>query len=187
MRNYIKLRAVHFHMKGTKPFHADIDFDYFAFGRTDSELMDNAQTIIAAQKAQSFDYVFETTFDSVIDYYLKLSRDNLMSIVQYDTAASNYWYSNFIPWSGNAAPQYEDMAQANKSPRSSFPTTLGTDGQRLKQNKSSSDGAAANYIAKLYFLTSNNLFKQLFDNLKAKKITAKQALIAANELRDSLR
>jgi hypothetical protein len=174
-------------MHGTLVFNPDLDFDYFAFGRTDSELMDNAQDIVTAQKAASPTYTWTVTFDAVIDYYMKLSRDNLMTMVMTDTATSAYFYNNFIPWSGNPTPAFEDLAQANKSPRSSFPTTLGTDGQRLKQNKSSSDGAAANYIAKLYFLTSDIRFKQLFDSLKAKKITAKEALAAANILRDSLR
>lgn len=75
--------------------------------------------------------------------------------------------------------------EAAGSPRGTWPTTEGTDGQRLREGQSSSDGFALNYLAKLYFLTSNLAFKALFDSLKAGKISSAKALASAKAIVES--
>jgi hypothetical protein len=70
----------------------------------------------------------------------------------------------------------------NLSPRNSFPNDLGTDGQRLSRNKLDSKAGVLAFIAKLFFLTSNQAFFALWSDLKHGKIPPQKALDTAKQL-----
>jgi hypothetical protein len=64
----------------------------------------------------------------------------------------------------------------NLSPRNTFPSDLGTDGQRLSKNKPNTKAGILSFIARLFFLTSNQALFELFNELKRGKITPAKAL-----------
>jgi hypothetical protein len=83
-----------------------------------------------------------------------------------------------------AGMELADQIPMEDSPRATFPTKLGTDGQRLRDGKGkTASGSVLNYLARLYFVTSKTAFKDLWTQLKANKITAKEALASAAALR----
>ena len=184
VRNYLKFRALHWKGDSTKPFNPDTHLDFFTIQRDDAAVdafvsFQNDYTI----KQDLFrTWVFSYPYDR-IDFFFLLNYDKILELVRNN---SSFFFSAYITEPGfNDAPGMAANCSINDSPRSTFPTDLGTDGQRLKQNDSTSSGNALNYIAKLYFLTSNPQFKELFDALKQQKITAKEALAAANILAKS--
>jgi hypothetical protein len=184
VRNYLKFRAIHWHGHATLIFNPDIDREFYAIERDDDTLTKQIAFVEKYTRDASGGYTW--TFDyprQRVDWFLLLNKDKILQLVREN---AQFFYGNFIPDPGfNDSPAYEDNCAVDDSPRSTFPTTLGTDGQRLKQNKSGTAGAALNYIGKLYFLTSNIEFKVLFDSLKAGHISTQEALAAANVLAHS--
>ena len=181
MRNYLKFRAIEWFADSQVGYNPPQHLTPHNFGKTDDALMVNV-TATEERIVASADplIVWSFTFPKApIDYFFKLDKNNL-DILLNDNA--DFFYNNFVPPDSSTTVLYQELVSVNVSPRATFPTDLGTDGQRLRQNKTASQGAALNYIAKLYFLTSNRAFKDLFDSLKANKISEQQALAAANIL-----
>jgi hypothetical protein len=179
MRNYIKMRAVQ--CRAVSVFFPPIDSTFYDFGRTDSELMKRVlarQAQIIAFNNPLRDWTF--TNNPPIDWYFMMNRDQLDTLLQ---SSPDFFYANTVSADGNPAnANIPSIAQVNKSPRSTFPSAAGTDGQRLRDGTSKEAGAALNYIGKLYFLTSNPALKTLWEKLKKGKVTVKQALADANEI-----
>jgi hypothetical protein len=184
MRNYLKFRALHFTGHGTLVFNPDLTHEFF--------IIERDQAAVDAKKAYLIQYTLDHaggytwTFEyprQPFDFYFLLNYDKILQLL---SEQAGFFFTFYVTEPGyNDAPGYAANCKLGDSPRSDFPTTLGTDGQRLRGNKSASSGAALNYIGKLYFLTSNPDFKVLFDSLKAGKISVREALAAANLLAES--
>ncbi len=186
MRNYFLFRALHFTGHATEPFNPDIDRDFYVIERDDLAVDKQVAALIKYTLDNAGGYTWSFSYPHQrINFYFLLNKNKVLQLLREN---ATFFFTNYIPEPGiNDAPAYEDNCKLGDSPRSDFPTTLGTDGQRMRGNKSASAGAALNYIGKLYFLTSDLRFKQLFDSLKAGKITAKEALAAANLLAEDYR
>jgi hypothetical protein len=182
MRNYIKLRGIHWLAteNNINPVHT---LDAWEIAVNDGELMTRVQVandrIIANNNPAM---IWEFTYpNKVQDIYFQLDQRNLCSLFQ---SSPGFFFTNLQPNGSDdpATANLPNLAVFNRSPRSTFPSDLGTDGQRLRHGKAKTAGAALNYIGKLFFLTSNKAFLSLFNQLKAGKISAKDALAAANKL-----
>jgi len=93
-----------------------------------------------------------------------------------------FWFNSTVPEPTNTAPGLETLVAVNLSPRNTFPDDQGTDGQRLARNKPTSKAGVLAFIARLFFLTSNQALFALFTSLKKGKITPKKALDEAKQI-----
>ena len=179
MRNYQILYGQKTHIHGDDGHGSILNGDIYNFGYDELSLSANINVSEAAQRAAlpAYTWTFSTVFGPQKIYFL-MNKENISKLFNLNAAGI------FAQCSINDTPTTTDLDEivqfdAQGSPRATFPTDLGTDGQRLRQGQTASSGFALNYLAKLYFLTSNPQFKALFDALKQKKITDKQALAAA--------
>ena len=187
MRNYFKMLGIKYRNHGEP---GPVNGDMFAWGGNHDQLMFHVQAANAALilAEPAFTWTFSYPTDPV-EMYWEINILNFGRILNGGAAADNaqyFWNNtkfNLVP----VEAVYEDQTKtkAQGSPRGTFPTTQGTDGQRLRHGTSRSEGAALNYLGKLFFLTSNNAFKSLWDALKAGKITTVEALAAARLLVDA--
>jgi hypothetical protein len=180
MRNYLKYRAAKMLGDSTNVFPPVINAGVFAFGNDDSEclrqLESNRERLIAVNNpARTWEF---HDLQGPLDYYFKLDKKLIYNLLFADPA---FWWDNFISPDASTIPNFPDNVET-VSPRATFPTKLGTDGQRLRSGRSKDVGAALNYIGKLYFLTSKTVFKTIWTQLNSNKITAKEALAQANAL-----
>lgn len=143
-----------------------------------SNAVDQFETYEAGNQAptRTFTLFYD---DPSVEIYFKLNHENFLDIIN-DSPA--YWYNNCVVTPTNDSPAFGDQVQVNESPRATFPSDLGTDGQRLKQGEADSPGQALNFIGNLFFRTDDDLFLDIRDNLAKGKLTVKQALAAANLL-----
>jgi hypothetical protein len=181
MRNYIKMRAIEWKADMVN-FFPPQHLTVHAIAITDKVLMSRVQDtnarIIAVNNPLNI-WIF-TYPNKPVNLYMKFNQKLLDQLL-----ASNpdFWWNNLVSPDGDPAnASLPNQAQVNDSPRSTFPTDKGTDGQRLRSGQTKRVGDALNYIGKLFFLTSNQAFKDLWDQLKAGTITAKDALALANLL-----
>lgn len=183
MRNYLKYFAYRTFGQSTF-FPPVVNLPITAFGRDAGEaainLESQKQRVIAGNNPAR-DWEFGPTLGP-IDYFFKLDKELIFNLLSNNPA---FWWDNFIPPDQETTVAFPDNVQTEKSPRATFPTKLGTDGQRLRSGRTKDDGAALNYIGKLYFLTSKTAFKTLWNQLSAGKITAADALAQANALAQS--
>jgi hypothetical protein len=114
--------------------------------------------------------------------YFELNARNFANLI--NPQALFVWGSTNLPTNFPQPPLFTDMTKVEEegSPRATFPTSEGTDGQRLRAGKRAKAGSALNYIARLFFLTSNDEFLSIWRRLKAHRITPKKALQEANAL-----
>jgi len=180
MRNYIKYFAYRItaHSDNVTP---TLDLPLTVIGRTFAEAMD----LMAVAKARNIQFQNPARVWTYlnplgpVDYFFKLNKELIFTVL-----ASNpgFWWDNTIPPDSDSVVAFPDLTQTEKSPRSTFPTKQGTDGQRLRSGRTKDVGAALNYIGKLYFLTSKTVFKTIWNLLSGGKISAKEALARANAL-----
>lgn len=116
-----------------------------------------------------------------IEVYFTMNKTQLVNLLQ-SNMQGIFENMSFGSQPNDGVMTATRIKAAGNSPRSNFPDDLGTDGQRLRRGDSKTAGAALNYIGKLFFLTSNAAFFAIFQNLKAGKITVKQALTAAESI-----
>jgi hypothetical protein len=181
VRNNIKLRAVHYQAHGVRSGFPDIFTDLNEFGADDNDLMRNCietfNTFVAGQNpAVSWTMEFP---NAVIDWYLKLDKANVRSLVR---VSPGFFFNLTVPEPLNTAPALESLVAVNLSPRNTFPTDEGTDGQRLRKNQPGTKSAILTFIARLFFLTSNQAIFALWNQLKLGKLTPKKALDAAKQI-----
>ena len=178
MRNYVKLRAAKWAFHGTGPL-GNLNGHLYAFGADDSDLFEK---VAAANAANTQSQPTETwTYENPIpqDIFWLLDKQSLADFFNSD--AQWFWFNSKFGLSeaGAAPPLFSDRTSIDKSPRSTWPTSAGTDGQRLRKGTSKTTGAALNYLAELFFFTSDQQFKDLWDSLEAGKISSDEALAAA--------
>ena len=179
MRNYFKFRAVE--AFGDSVFFPPIHSRFHCYANDDAALF--VQVRARQQQLIQFnnplrDWTF--TNNVPIDYYWKLNQANFLKMLQF---SPDFFWDNFLGADGNyTASNVPDIVTANVSPRATFPTTSGTDGQRLRRGQTAKDGFALNYLGKLYFLTNNTVFRDLFELLKDGKVSAKEALAKAEAI-----
>jgi hypothetical protein len=180
MRNYIKYFGQRFtaHDFTINP---EVNFFVTAFGRTKKECATNLATNYARLKAFNNPARIWDIRNPIgpIDYYFKLNKDLIYNFLFADPA---FWWDNTIPPDQETVVAFQDNVATDKSPRATFPTKQGTDGQRLRSGRTKDEGAALNYIGKLYFLTSKTVFKTIWNLLSSGKISTKEALDRANAL-----
>jgi len=180
MRNYVKLRALSWTADSTNVFPpSHLTPKTFALNDTVlfSRRNDRIAQIIAFNNPARV-----WTFNIVLgpmDVWILLSAGQIDKIVSLSPEA---WWDNTIPPDQESTVILPGVTVTDKSPRATWPTKLGTDGQRLRSGRTKDDGAALNYIGKLYFLTSKTAFKTIWNLLSSGKITAKEALARANAL-----
>jgi len=181
MRNYLKYFGGWFNVTGRdgNPNH-DIDALDQCMGRDKKEL---AQRIGARQlvwRQTHPAHVFTFTQNEPLDMFIEMNKDTFWKFILFIGEGLVFGASAAGGFIG-AAMDLAAQIPMDKSPRGTFPTKQGTDGQRLRSGKGkTTSGAVLNYLGKLYFLTSKTVFKNLFDQLKAGKITEKEALAQAN-------
>jgi len=179
MRNYVQLRGVKFLSTGSKLGFPNILTDIYAFGADDNDLMRTAIVnfnffVSGANPSYSYAMSFP---NAVVDWNLKLDKTNVLALVSISPGTFWNWT---VTEPLNTNPPLKDLVAVNLSPRNSFPTDLGTDGQRLAANKNPKSSAGVlQFIARLYFLTSNPDLLAIFQKLKTGKLTPKKALDAA--------
>lgn len=181
MRNNVKLRAVHYQARGTRGGFPDILTDLYEFGADDNDLMRNCiETFNTFVSGASPLYSWSMEFPNAnVDWYLKLDKSNVRSLVRF---SPGFFFNATVPEPLNTSPGLESLVAVNLSPRNSFPDDLGTDGQRLSRNKPQSKAGVLSFIAKLFFLTSNQAFFTLWSDLKHGKLTPAKALAAAKQI-----
>jgi hypothetical protein len=180
MRNYIKYFAyrVTAHSENIVP---TLDLPITVIGRTTKE----AGELMAVAKARNIQFQNPARIwtylnpQGPLDYFFKLNKELVFTIL---SSNPGFWWDNTIPPDSDSVVGFQDNVTVEKSPRSSFPTKQGTDGQRLRSGRSKDEGAALNYIGKLYFLTSKTVFKTIWNKLSAGKLSTKEALAQANAL-----
>jgi hypothetical protein len=181
VRNNVKLRAVHYQSRGTKSGFADILTDLYEFGADDDDLMRNCITTFNTYVSganPSYSYAMEFP-NAVVDWYLKLDKANVEALVRF---SPGFFFTSTVPEPLNVSPGLESLVAVNLSPRNTFPDDLGTDGQRLSKNKPKTKAGVLAFIAKLFFLTSNQAFFTLWSQLKHGKTTPAKALDAAKSI-----
>jgi hypothetical protein len=181
VRNNVKLRAVHFWAHGVRSAFPDVFTDLYEYGADDNELMRNAiATYNFFLSGASPLYTWTMEFpNAVIDWYLKLDKQNVIDLVRISPGSFYNWT---VPEPLNVSPPLENLVAVNLSPRNTFPDDLGTDGQRLSRNNPNSKAGVLAFIARLFFLTSNQAFFTLFTSLKKGKTTPAKALAAAKQI-----
>jgi hypothetical protein len=182
VRNYVKLRAIEW-LATENNINPPHTLTSRAFAIDDGTLMirvqfTNQRIIANNNPAMIWEFSYP---NKPVDWYFMFSQKLVDQLVW---STPDFFWDNTKPNDGGdpASANLPGQAVINKSPRSTFPSDLGTDGQRLRGGKANTAGAALNYIGKLFFLTSNNSILSLFNQLKAGKISAKDALAAANKL-----
>jgi hypothetical protein len=180
MRNYLKYFASRVTANSTNIV-PTLNIAITAFGRTAKECEKNlaiakARNVQFQNPARIWNYLNPT---GTLDYFFKLDKELVYTVINSNPA---FFWDNFIPPDQETSVAFPDNVAVGKSPRSTFPTKQGTDGQRLRSGRSKDAGAALNYIGKLYFLTSKTVFKTIWNQLSSGKITAKEALAQANAL-----
>jgi hypothetical protein len=184
VRNYFKILAIKYRNHGEP---GPVNGDMFAFGANHDQLMYhvNAANEMLKILEPAFTWTFTYPTDPVETYWM-LNALNFGRILNGGASADNaqFFWNNTRLNLTSSEQVYFDQTQTKEqgSPRSTFPTSLGTDGQRLKSGRPSNVGSALNYLGKLFFLTSNNAFKSLWDSLDQGKITATEALTLANAI-----
>jgi hypothetical protein len=181
VRNYIQLRAVHYNAHGVRSGFPDTDTDLYEFGSDDSDLMRNCIStfnffVSGSNPAVSYSMTFP---NAVINWNLKLDKSNILDLAR---ISPGFFFTSTVPEVGNTAPALENLVAVNLSPRNTFPTDLGTDGQRLARNKLETKGGILQFIARLFFLTSNPALFQIWNQLKTSKLTPKKALDEAKQI-----
>ena len=179
MRNYVQLKAVHFLSTGSKFGFPDILTDLYEFGADDNDLMRNCiETFNTFVSGANPSYSYAMSFpNAVIGWNLKLDKSNIRTLARF---SPGFFFNSTVVEPLNTAPGLESLVAVNLSPRNSFPTDLGTDGQRLAANKSPKSAAGVLvFVARLYFLTSNPALFDIWNRLKKGKLTPKKALDAA--------
>jgi hypothetical protein len=181
VRNYILIKCLPFDVQQIPPVGPTVNFTEALWGISEAELNSKyiARQAVIRSNIPADTYIFTPRL--IQNIYWCLDRRNFVNLL--DLQPTQFWlYSVGSKSTDNAEPALEKQTRLDESPRPDFPTELGTDGQRLKHNKSENAGQALNYIGRLYFLSSNPAFKQIFDALKSGKLTEKQALAKANAL-----
>jgi len=180
MRNYLKYSAAKVAADSTNIFPPIVNSLVYAFGRDPSECARNLNANVARLIALNNPARTWTLHDQEgpRDYYWKQDKELIYTLLFNNPS---YFYANFISPDGESLPNFPDNV-ATTSPRATFPTKQGTDGQRLRSGRSKDAGAVLNYIGKLYFLTSKTVFRQIWKQLSDGKISAKEALAQANAL-----
>jgi hypothetical protein len=179
LRNYFKVRGLNwqYEVPPTPPPFGEV----FAFGGNDDQLMENVRKendlLVAFFGTVNFHYPRAPVF-----IYWELDSLNFGTLL--NAAAQFNWSETRLPsiYAGNATFVGMTKIEGEGSPRSTFPTSAGTDGQRLRRGRSKKAGFALNYIARLFFLTSNQAFLSLWNQLKDGRITPKIALARANAI-----
>jgi hypothetical protein len=181
VRNNVKLRAVHYTAVGSKPTFPDITTDLYEFGADDQDLMRNCITTFNTYvSGANPTYTYLMTFpNAVIDWYLKLDKTNVLAFVRF---SPGFWFNSTVVEPLNTSPGLADLVAVNLSPRNTFPDDQGTDGQRLSRNKLETKAGVLAFIAKLFFLTSNQAFFSLWSQLKHGKTTPAKALAEAKQI-----
>jgi len=176
--------ALKYHVHGEP---GPINGDMYAWGGNHDQLLFHVNAAEANLRSvqPATTWTFSFPLDPV-EVYWELDILNFGRILNGGAAADNAEYF-FLNTKLNTVPveavyESQTKTKAQGSPRSTFPSSLGTDGQRLKAGRTKTEGAALNYIGKLFFLTSRTAFKLLWDSLKAGKISATEALAEANRL-----
>jgi hypothetical protein len=181
VRNNVLLRAIHYDARGTKSGFPDQVTDLYEFGADDNDLMRNCIATFnnfVSGSNPSYSWAMELP-NPPIDWYLKLDKANILTLVRF---SPGFFFTSTVPEPLNTAPGLESLVAVNLSPRNSFPDDLGTDGQRLSRNKLETKAGVLAFIAKLFFLTSNQAFFALWSDLKHGKITQAKALDKAKQL-----
>jgi hypothetical protein len=188
MRNYFKVLAIKYRVHGEP---GPINGDMFAWGANQEQLnyhiLKANEQLTIVQPGTTWTFTYPT--DPVPVYWM-LNAKNFAKILNGGAAADNaqFFWNNTRLNLTSSEEIYFDQTQTEEqgSPRNTFPTDLGTDGQRLKENEAQSRGSALNYLAHLFVanlgVEDDSLFLDIIDNLSQRKITVKQALAAANSL-----
>ena len=135
MRNYVAIKGIKFSF--TVPFFG-FTADLYAFGADEDELM------AIVRQYQTFEInnwaPHEVTFafpNVVQELYILLDKLTVSFMANRD--AAGFWQDSALGRadgsypSGVLFPLHEYQTQINESPRDTWPTPLGTDGQRLKK------------------------------------------------------
>lgn len=159
----------------------DVFTDLYEFGADDDDLMQNCiktfNTFVSGSNP-AVSYTMEFP-NAVKDWYLKLNKANVEALVRF---SPGFFFTSTVPEPSNVAPGLQKLVAVNLSPRNTFPDDLGTDGQRLARNKPGTKSGVLAFIARLFFLTSNQAYFTLFNDLKRGKITPAKALAAAKQI-----
>jgi hypothetical protein len=155
--------------------------ELFAFGKDDDDLMANVNKENALQRSVFSNIIFHYPRAPVVIYW-ELNATNFARVL--NQAPLQFWGNTNLPTNFPQSALFVDMTKLEEegSPRATFPTSAGTDGQRLREGKTKKAGFALNYIARLYFLTSNPEFLSLWRRLKAHRLSPKKALQLANAI-----
>jgi len=184
MRNYFSTQIVKFHGHGDDGHGSILNGDFYAVGKDHDQLLFNVRAAEAAQEAALPAYTWTWSFPmEPHTVYWKLNATNFATIL--NTQAQGIFLNTRLNTDPlTPAPLLTDISALKEegSPRNTFPTDEGTDGQRLRDGQTAAAGFALNYIGKLFFLTSNPAFKSLFDSLKAGKISSAKALASAKAI-----
>ncbi len=179
IRNYFKVRGLNwqYEIPPTPPPFGEL----FAFGKDDQQLFEVVQQINATQRISFPTIIFHYPRAPIFVYW-ELNAENFSRLL--NQAPLQFWGNTNLPTNFPQQGLFTDMTktEVEGSPRATFPTSEGTDGQRLRAAKRSQAGNALNYIARLFFLTSNEAFLSIWNQLKAHRITPKKALQEANAL-----
>jgi hypothetical protein len=150
------------------------------FGADDEDLV--ARLAVRLQQLQTDfpDYTWTFSPNPSIAMYLKLDKTNVLDLLNNPHLSPEQFYLDFSP-GGNM----EALAQWGESPRNTFPTDLGTDGQRDAgpfKVSSVKHSQAARYLSILFAQTSNRAFKDILADLNADRLTVRGALDKAKRL-----
>jgi len=180
VRNYFKLLALKFGIHGEP---GPVNGFLYVWGKDHDQLLSNADAAFAQLIIDEPAFTWTRSYPNQPQtVYWLLNATNFAKMINLD--GQLFWDNTRFQDTGSAPAQLleETRVLAEGSPRQHFPTDEGTDGQRLRAGKTKSEGAALNYIGKLFFLTSNPAFKTLWDSLKSGKIGTTEALALANGL-----
>jgi len=113
-----------------------INGDLFAFGTDDDDLLSRvrfASDFQATQPGGPWTFTFPNAPQTI---YFELNHENFTNIV--NSVALQVWANTQLPGPFQQSPGLfvpQTKVEAEGSRRATFPTTAGTDGQRLRQGK----------------------------------------------------
>lgn len=171
------MQSAKWHFTSTGPL-GNLNGDLYAFGADDDDMAEQIRIQNAALRASQPTQTFSIDNALPVPCYFSLAKQEFSNLLNLD--AEQFWFNTPFALSvAGTAPALLDQTSIDKSPRSTFPTREGTDGQRLRAGKTKTEGAALNYLGKLFFLTSRVEFKDLWTALHDGKISSDEALAAA--------